>query len=459
MSSTPTSTLTKTFLADLGRHIPKDRLLVDPADCWNYGYDNSQRHHLPAAVALVRTNEEALGLVQTCLEHTVPIFPRGRGTGTTGASVPTTAGLVISFEAMRDVLSFSPSDRCITVQVGITSTEVQNIVGKKNFLWGPDPGSAAYSSLGGNLAVNAAGPRSLKYGSARENTLGLSVITGEAEFLRTGGITSKQSNGFDLTRLFIGSEGTLGLITEATLKLTPLPSEECTLALHCRSEAHAARSVETLLEKGADLLSLEFLDTASLGLIRNAVTIPEHTQTLLLMDLERHRKASYLPWLKTMEFLEIQEAETSEEQKKLWAARKALSPALRSLHSGKINEDVVVPVSKLSAFMKIVGQLREQNSFQVVCFGHAGNGNMHINFLFEKNDPSAVVEAREALKVLFSAVQDLGGLPSGEHGIGLEKKPFLMASLEPTALAYYTTLKKTFDPKNILNPSKIFAYP
>ena len=450
------------FLGQLHDALGRDHVLSDPSDCCVYGYDNSRQQALADAVVFATDIAQMQTLVRLCRQHRVPLIARGRGTGTTGATVPVSGGVVLSFERYNQVLDFSADDRLLEVQAGITNQAVQDVAATQGFFWPPDPTSAAYCSVGGNLAYNSAGPRAVKYGTSRENTLGLVVVTGTGEILRTGVKTSKGVVGYDLTRLFIGSEGTLGLIVEATLKLTPLPQNKRTLQAVYTSIEGAARAVARIMAQAVIPHALEFMDRRAIAMIRGYANIdlPQQAAALLMIEVDGSHASieadakAILNAAQGDDCLAITLANTPAEIEALWATRKALSPALRTIAPKKINEDVVVPVSRIPALIKGLEDLSSRYGIPIVNFGHAGNGNIHVNLLVNPDDPHEMQAAHRCLDEVFDLVLSLHGTLSGEHGIGLVKREFVGRELDDTALQFMRRIRQQFDPDGILNPGK-----
>jgi D-lactate dehydrogenase len=450
------------FVTGIAQVCGQAAVLTDPADCWAYGYDNSRRHGLPEAVVLPTTHEQVLALVRLCNEYRVCLIPRGRGTGTTGATVPLEGGIVLSLERMNRLLEISTEDRYAVVEPGLTNQALQDALKPLGFFWPPDPTSAAFCSLGGNLAYNSAGPRAVKYGTPRDNTLGLRLVTGDGRELRTGIFTTKGVVGYDLTRLIIGSEGTLAIITEATLKLTPLPKGKRTLRAVYADVESAARAISSIMAQPVVPCALEFMDRNAIALIRQfgGSDLPETAGALLMMELdgpedgldagvEELRKAAANPGQ-----LEFRLARDAAEVEDLWKSRKALSPCLRRVAPGKINEDVVVPVSQLPALITTLEQLSRRFDLPIVNFGHAGNGNIHVNLLYDPGKPGETERAEELLGEVFDCVLSLRGSLSGEHGIGLVKRDYIVRELGETSLDLMRAIQRQFDPLGILNPGK-----
>lgn len=446
-----------------------DRLKTDPADRWTYGYDNSKRQVLPDLVAYPGTEDEIVAIVRICNEHRIPLTGRGLGSGTAGAAVPVAGGLVLAMEKMNRVLKIDPDNRLAIVQPGVTNAALQEAAGEHGFFWPPDPTSQAYSTIGGNLACNSAGPRAVKYGTPRENTLGLKAVTGDGKLLRTGVSTTKGVVGYDLTRLLIGSEGTLGIITEATLKLTPLQATRHTLRAVYEDMADAAAAVSRIMAQAATPCALEFIDRKAIEMIRHYVEenhaetdLPAGAGAMLLIEIDGDEsfldKAtdSVEQAARGQGLVSIARAASEAERRALWAARKALSPALRKVAPKKINEDVVVPVSRMAELITGLQGLSKKFGITIVNFGHAGNGNIHVNLLADPDDPRQMSVIHDCLAAVFDLVLSLEGTLSGEHGIGYDKKEFVGLEIEPDTLEMMRRIKRQFDPNNILNPGKLF---
>ena len=454
--------LTADLLAELDRLLGPGALLLDAAERLAYSYDNSRRQSLPDAVALPATREQVQRIVQLCRAHAIAITARGRGTNTTGASVPVAGGLVLSFERMNRILAIRPGDRVAVAEPGVLNGDLQLALREHGLFWPPDPTSAPYCSIGGNLACNAGGPRAVKYGTARDNVLALTAITGSGDLLHFGAATSKSASGYDLSRLLIGSEGTLALIVEATLKLTPIAPQRRALRALYRDVDSAAAAVARVMAQPVTPSMLEFMDSECVRLARE-VGGAELPEAGALLMIEADGDDATLPFsIAALQqaahgegCLGVQAAQDENARERLWAARKALSPSLRTLAAGKINEDVVVPVSMIPALVKRVNAIAAQHSLKIVCFGHAGNGNLHVNILYNPGDAAESARSMAALSQVFEATLALGGQLSGEHGIGLAKRDFMPAALGAATLAYMRAIKQVFDPDGILNPGKV----
>ena len=425
-----------------------------------YAYDNSRRHAWPDAVVFAQEHAQIETLVRACREHHVPVIARGRGTNTTGATVPVEAGVVVSFERMNRILRIDPDNRLAVVEPGVLNGDLQRALAPHGFFWPPDPTSSPWCSIGGNLACNSAGPRTVKYGSPRENTLGLRAVAGTGESFRCGTYTSKGATGYDLTRLLIGSEGTLALITEATLKLTPKPSGLRTLRATYRDVSSAAHAVARIMAQPVTPCALEFIDDVALKLAHDhgGGDVPLAGAMLMIeVDGEPETLPSAVDAVaraaKGEGLEELRMAQTAEETQALWSARKSLSPAQRTISPNKINEDVVVPVSHLPDLVNGIRELSRKHDVLIVTFGHAGNGNLHVNLL--PRDEAERERAHACLAEVFALVIALQGTLSGEHGIGLVKREFMPLALEAATLQLMRDVKAAFDPDGILNPGKL----
>jgi len=462
MNSLPSGLLDQ--LSDL---VGRANVLTDPADCYAYGGDNSRKRAAATAVVLPASHAEVAGIVRACRSAGVAIFARGRGTGTVGGSVPYGGGVVLSTENMARVLRMEADNRLIVVEPGVTNQAVQDAAAEHGFFWPPDPTSAAFCTVGGNLAFNAAGPRAVKYGTCRENVLGLRAVTGAGEEIRTGVYTTKGVVGYDLTRLLVGSEGTLAIITEAILRLTPRPEAVRTVRAMYRDVESATAAVVRVMSQPNTPCALEFMDGGAIGMIRDYSSVPlrEDAGALLMIEVDGPAEgvdaalAGVVAAARGDGALEVATARTGEEVEALWATRKALSPALRTVAPNKLNEDVVVPVSRMPELIRGLEALSRQFGIPIVNFGHAGNGNIHVNLLYDALDPGQERNARPCLNAVFDLVLRLDGTLSGEHGVGVEKLAYVARELDPAALALMAGIKQLFDPDGILNPGKCVPLP
>ena len=441
--------------------MPSDRLLTDPVDCYTYAYDNSRKVFPPEAVAFSVSAAEVQTIVTLCNEYKIPLTPRGRGTGTSGGSLPEQGGVALSLERMLRIVAVDPANRVIVAEPGVLNQSVQDAAKLHGFFWPPDPSSAAYSSIGGNLATSAGGPHAVKYGTTRDHVLGLKAVTGGGNLIKTGCYTTKGVVGYDLTRLLIGSEGTLAVITEATLKLTPLPEARTGLTAHYRDVKSCATAILRIMALPQTPSALEFLDAGALNLIRSHFPemLPANTCAMLMIEVDgpaRFISECCTAVLSACRIPGLIHAEETADAAALWLARKTLSPLLRDVAPKKINEDVVVPVSALPEFLDGLAQLSNKYTITNVNFGHAGNGNIHVNLLVNPDMADEMVRAEKCLNEIFDLVIRLNGTLSGEHGVGSEKRAYISKEIDATTLALMKEIKRVFDPCNILNPGKMF---
>ncbi|HEY0334305.1 MAG TPA: FAD-linked oxidase C-terminal domain-containing protein [Stenotrophomonas sp.] len=445
----------------LSRLLGEDGWRTDEATRRRHGEDDSRRWAMPDAVAFPRNAGEVAAVVRACRAHHVAVVARGAGTATTGAAVPFAGGVVVSLSRMNRIVDIRAADRCVVVEPGVLNGDLQQALMPHGLFWPPDPSSAAMCSIGGNLATNAGGPRAVKYGASRDNVLGLVAVTGTGEIIRCGGAYTKDATGYDLTHLIVGSEGTLALIVEATLKLAPRPRAQAGLRVLYRDAGSAAAAVSRVMAQPMVPAMLEFMDRHAIALLRqNGSDVPEAGAMLLIeADGDEDTLPYALQALATAAegdgLLALDVAADGVARDRLWAARKALSPALRTIKPGKINEDVVVPVSRIPELVAGVEAMALESGLPIVVFGHAGNGNLHVNIMYDDQDAAETLRARAVLPRVFALVLSLEGTLSGEHGIGVAKRDFMSQAFNAATLATMRAIKAALDPDGILNPGKV----
>lgn len=452
------------LLTALEKTLPPNTIYSDPADCYAYGSDNSRKHHMPDGVVFATTHEQVVKIVQLGNQFNVPLITRGRGTNPVGGTIPIQGGLILSLERMNRILEMDPQNRVMTVEPGVLNATVQQTAAEHGLFWAPDPTSSAYSCIGGNLGCNAAGPRGVKYGTTRENTLGLTCVTGDGRTIKAGVYTTKGVVGYDLTRLVIGSEGTLAIITSAYLKLTPKPEGVRTIRALYRSVQGATHAVVRLMGQANTPCALEFADNNCVQIIRNIHPnyLPKDANALVMIEVDGNINLldsiakSIIDAATNEELCDILVAQNKLEADTLWQARKSLSQSLRQISPNKINEDIVVPVSKIPELIDYLENLSHQYQFPIVTFGHAGNGNLHVNLLVDPNDKVDGPKAKACLNAVFDKVLALRGTLSGEHGVGIEKREFITKEKDADTILLMKQIKAQFDPNGILNPGKIF---
>jgi glycolate dehydrogenase FAD-linked subunit len=452
-------------LARLSEIVGADHVLVDPEKVEPYGQDAVKEKFPPEAVVFPRTTSEVTAIIRLANEVGFPVTARGGGVGYTGGAVPIEGGIVLGTDRMNQIREIKTDDLYAVVEPGVTTYALQQAVEKEGLFYPPDPSSYKESYIGGNIAENAGGIRSAKYGVTKNYVLGLEVVTATGEVIHTGGKTSKNVVGFDLTGLMCGSEGMLGIITEATLRLLPLPEATATARASFRSIRDACACIPRFTRERIVPVAMEVLDRNAINAVETefAFGLSKEAGALLLVSVdgsleEVERSARIVEEiLREGGGFDLVRAKTKTEEDRLWDVRRALSPAIKRYGTLKFNEDVVVPRSRVAELIEHVEDIgRQQNTF-VVNFGHAGDGNIHVNFICDREDLEAVRRARAAVRETFAVAIELGGTISGEHGIGYVKAPYLAMALGSSTIETMKRIKRALDPKGILNPGKVFV--
>jgi glycolate oxidase len=431
--------------------------------CASYAGDESEvAPSTPDVVVRARTQEDVVATLRVASERRVPVTPRAAGTGKSGGCVPIEGGIVLSLEGMRTIEDIDAHDSIAIVGPGVVTAALHDAVESVGLFYPPDPNSLATCTLGGNIAENAAGPRTYKYGVTRDWVLGLTVVTGDGRVLELGTRTHKGVTGYDLVSLMVGSEGTLGVITRATLRLAPKPEGIVTLVALLRSSAEIATAVARLSAHGIAARCLELFDERTLDLVRHDAPfpIPPETRALLLVELDGDAAAleqamERAGGLLTDVGADVLVAHKGSDRERLWAVRRELSRALRRSALAKISEDVVVPRSQLGRLIDQSARIGERHALRSASYGHAGDGNLHVNFLWDA--PEDALRVRAAQDDLFREVIAMRGTLSGEHGIGASKSAWLSREQGPEVVQLEEQIKALFDPRGILNPGKIFS--
>jgi glycolate oxidase len=449
-------------LFDLQKQLPAGELRFDLLSRQAHAGDKWLASHIPDAVALPRSTRSVATILRFAHTHRIPVTARGAGHGYVGGCVPVQGGIALSLARMNRILEISDQDFVAVVQPGVITQTIQDTVEKRGLYYPPDPASRTESSIGGNIATNAGGPRCLKYGVTREYVLGLEVVLANGSVVRLGSRTHKNKAGFDLTKLFVGSEGMLGIVTEATLKLLPLPPYRACLAVGFRSTSHAAQGLRAIFQEGFLPSALELADAFTLA------AAYKRTGSKLLLGCGGHmiveldgQKATVIAELNSLERclrrlqpLFIQRGLGAQGTERIWQVRREFSYALRDTGLTKLNEDVVVPRGRLEALFRFAARLQKKHGFPVACFGHAGDGNIHVNIMVDPNIAGTAHRQQAALDELFYFVLSVGGVITGEHGIGLAKKRWWPVAASPEVRSLHETVKRALDPKGILNPGK-----
>jgi glycolate oxidase len=452
-------------LTKLREIVGDEHVIVDDLKMEPYGQDAVKEKFPPEAVVFPGTAREVAAILKLANESRFPVTARGGGVGYSGGAVPVEGGIVIGTDRMNKILEINADDLYVVSEPGVTTFALQQAVEAEGLFYPPDPASYKTSFIGGNIAENAGGMRSAKYGVTKHFVMGLEVVTPTGEIIRTGGRTSKNVVGFDLTGLICGSEGMLGIITEATLRLLPLPEATSTVRAAFGSMRAACACITQFTRSRITPVAIEVLDRSSISAIESefAFGLSPDAGALMIVsvdgsgtEVERASRAVEQV-LRDGGGFDVLRSVTKDEEDKLWDVRRALSPAMKKFGSLKLNEDVVVPRSRVPELIEQVEEIGRRHQTFVVNFGHAGDGNIHVNFMCERDDPEAVARARAAVRDTFEVAIALGGTISGEHGIGYVKAPYLDMAVDETTIDAMKRIKRALDPNGILNPGKMFV--
>lgn len=453
------------ILKELEDIVGAENLLTSRASLLCYSYDATGQSYIPEAVALPANPDEVSRIVRLANKFRFPIVPRGAGSGFAGGSIPLKNGVVIHLSRLNKILEIDTENLIAVVEPCVVTGIFQDAVEKLGLFYPPDPASLKFSTMGGNASTGAGGPRAVKYGVTRDYILGLEVITPTGEVINTGGKTVKRATGYDLTRLMIGSEGTLGIITKLIVRLIPLPEGKKTMTAFFKTADDAARSVSGIITSRIVPTTLEFLDKNTLACVKEnlGMDLPEETSAMLLIEIDGDplildRQAGKIrdACLKNGA-IEFNVAANKEESDSLWKARRGASPSMLKFWPGKISEDIVVPRNMIPEMVKRLDTIAAKHNLTIASFGHAGDGNLHVNIRVDKQKPEDMKRADEAIKDIFKATVELEGAISGEHGIGISKAPYLRMQLSDAEIGMMREIKKALDPNNIMNPGKIFS--
>ncbi len=458
--------LNQQIIKELISIVGAENVATDQQDLLCYSYDATQMEFLPDAVVHPANSEEVAAILRLANREHFPVFPRGAGSGFTGGSLPKAGGIVLVTTRMNKILRIDTDNLIAEVEPGVVTEIFQQEVEKLGLFYPPDPASLKFSTLGGNVAENAGGPRAVKYGCTKDFVMGLEVVLPTGAIIRTGGETYKGVVGYDLTKLLCGSEGTLGIITKIIFRLLPFPDAKKTMLTIFDSIDGAAKAVSSII--GAKIIptTLEFMDYATLQCVerRFNIGIPPEGRAVLLIEVDGDRdliekQAQQIhDIIKPLGLVQFRAAKDNAESEQLWKVRRLVSPSLRDVNPDKYNEDIVVPRSKVPDVIRRIEKIHERYEMPIVNFGHAGDGNIHVNVMIDKKIPGMEEKAHEAIREIFQAALDLGGTMSGEHGVGLSKAPFIELELTPDQITAMKSIKQALDPNNILNPGKMFPW-
>ena len=432
-------------------------------DLVSYSYDASDHDHRPQAAVWPTSTEQVSKILRLASEHRFPVTPRGAGTGLTGSAVPAFGGLVLDMCRMNKILDIRIADRLAVVEPGVVYADLEKALAPHGFFFPPDPASGKMCTLGGNVATNAGGLRGAKYGVTKDYVMGLEVVLPDGRIMRTGSGCMKSVSGYDLTRLFVGSEGTLCVVTEITFKINPKPLAFNTGLAYFTILKDAGQAVSDIMHSGIIPSVLELLDHNSIKLLRErtSLELPD-AMAMILVETDGYTEAEVsFQMSRVMEVFRknsathIQRADSAEEAEELWLARKSVGSVSAKLCTNSVSEDVAVPISKLPDVLTGISAIIQSYDLPFVIFGHAGDGNLHPRMMYDRTNPDQVKRVSKAVQEIFKLTCDLGGTLTGEHGIGLAKAPYMEMEHERVALDLMRSIKKLFDPNNILNPGKM----
>lgn len=442
----------------------KSNFSRDKEDLACYAYDATAQTYLPDAVLFPQNVLQVSSILKLANKDSFFVIPRGAGSGMTGGSLAVKGGIILVMTGFNRILKIDKENLIASVESGVVTGRFHKAVEKENLFYPPDPSSSEFCTLGGNLAECAGGPRAVKYGVTRDYVLGIEAVLPTGEIINTGVRTAKGVVGYDLTRLLVGSEGTLGVITRITLRLLPLPERVSTMTAIFNNMETAAKAVSAIIQYGIIPRTIEYMDNASIRCVEEYLKmgLPVNSDALLLIDVDGKKKEVEIAINQIEELCisygaaKVEKAGNKEDADRLWKARKAISPALFRYGRDKINEDIVVPRNRIPDIVKKIDELRKKTGLVMVSFGHAGDGNIHFNIMLDKNNKEDLKKAEHAVEALFGYTLKLGGTISGEHGIGIAKLPYIQKEIGAVELGLMKKIKNIFDPNGILNPGKIF---
>jgi glycolate oxidase len=443
----------------------KEGVLCTPEDLAVYSYDGTFAEGLPDVVVLPQTTEQTVEIVKMAAEARIPLVARGMGSGLAAGSIPVCGGgIVICFTRMNRILEIDTGNATVRAQAGVVTADLQAEVEKQGLFYPPDPSSIRHSTIGGNIACNAGGPRCLKYGVTGNYVLGLTVVLADGRILKTGGKPIKDVTGYNLTALFTASEGTLGVITEALLRLIARPRSVKTALVDFVSLANASRSVNAILAEGIVPATLELMDQTALTCIEEAMHLglPTDVEASLIIETDGADEQTTVREIEAAGRIckengarSVKVARDEAERGSLWKARRSISPSLARKAPNKIGEDITVPRSAIPEVVQRLRAISSKYGLPIVIFGHAGDGNLHPNILFDKRKGEEWKKVELMVGEIFGAALALGGTLSGEHGVGLLKRPYFEQAMGPVSVDVQRRIKQALDPMNILNPCKM----
>jgi glycolate oxidase len=452
------------IVEELKALVGEENALTSPEELLCYSYDSTVLQQLPEAVTLPQSTEEVVDIVRLANREKIPIVPRGAGTNLAGGTIPIQGGIVLSLTRMTEILEIDPVNMVAVVQPGVVTGQLQAEVAKEGLYYPPDPASLKVTTIGGNVAMNAGGPHALKYGVTSDYVMGLEVVLPSGQVIRTGGKAIKNVTGYNLTQLFVGSEGTLGVITEITLRLIPQPRASGSVLAAFSELDDAATLVNRILHAGVTPGVIEIMDNMTIQTVDDYLKtgLPRDAAALLLIQVDGVTEAVEQELQVVSELCHdnratlVEVARTPEDEEVLWKARRSISPSLTRVRPNKLGEDISVPREAIPDVVRRIQEISCQRGLPIVIFGHISDGNLHPNILFDQGDPEELERVEAASGDIFEVATAVGGTLSGEHGIGLLKQKYLRLDLAPETIDVMRTIKRSLDPNNIMNPGKIF---
>jgi len=453
------------FVAELKQRIGETFIYSDNDRLVAYDFDGTDAHHLPDLVVEPVNTQQISELMKLATKYRIAVIPRGTGTGLTGGALAILGGVLLSLLKLNNILEIDEVNMTATVQPGVINFHLHQVLEERGMYYPPDPASYETSSIGGNIAEDAGGPHCYKYGTTRDYVLGMVVVLSNGEIINTGVKTRKGVVGYDLNDLIIGSEGTLGIVTEATLRLIPLPQSIVTILAFFPNIEDVVNSIAAFSKKRIVPATMEFLDRSCVDVIRNKLQfpIPEQTGVLLIIELDGETELldKQVETIGEICFdknaIDLLLADSSHKRQGLWEVRRKFRETLKEMVRFKRAEDIVIPISKIPLFIKQSGEIARKFGFNNYNYGHLGDGNVHANITYHENTADVKQRGHLAFEEIFALTLELEGTISGEHGIGITKKPYLAMELSPESIRIQKQIKKIFDPLNILNPGKIFS--
>jgi glycolate oxidase len=460
--------LNKQIVKELQNIVGKGYVLTEPEDLVAYSYDGTFAEQRPDLIVRPDSTEQVSEVMKVAWREGIGVVPRGMASGLAAASVPMDGGMVLDLCRLNRIFEIDEVNFTVTAGAGVITQDLADTVAKKGLFYPPDPSSIKQSTLGGNAACNAGGPRCLKYGVTSDYVMGLTVVLADGRVLKTGGKAIKNVTGYNLTQLFVGSEGTLGIITELILKLVPLPKVARTAKAIFPHLADASQCVNNILMAGIVPATIELMDETAIATIEEAMHLglPLDVEAMLIIECDGMAESQVLAEIEQIAEIcratgarDVEVARTEKERAALWSARRSISPSLARRAPNKLGEDISVPRSAIPEAVAAIKEISRQRGIPIAIFGHAGDGNLHPNILFDKRDPAQMERMKAAAGDIFATSVRLGGTLSGEHGVGSLKLPFLDQDLGPLYIEVMDKIKQALDPKTILNPGKVVPTP